>query len=252
MPEAGLTLRVLSYNIGSQRGDLAALAEVVRRLDPDVAMLQEAPRRLRWRARCADLARRFGLVYGAGGLPGAGNLVLTNFRVRVLESWGVHFPLTPGRHLRGAAFARCVVGGTSFVVAGSHLATDPEERPGQAAVLKRELGRAGGPVVLGCDLNEPPDGASWRMIADGLQDAARDGVGATATFPSGSPRLRLDAIFVDPQLAVRAYRVIDSDIARKASDHLPVLAELWLPVPDVGWTKPRLSPEDAHPGAQAD
>jgi len=252
VPEAGLTLRVLSYNIGSQRGDPAALAEVVRRLDPDVAVLQEAPRRLRWRTRCADLARRFGLVYAAGGLPGAGNLVLTNFRVRVLESWGVLFPLTPGRHLRGAAFARCAVGRASFVVAGSHLATDPEERPGQAAVLRREVARAGGPLVLGCDLNETPDGASWRMVADGLRDAAPDGDEASATFPSGSPRLRLDAIFVGPGIEVRAHRVVDSDLARKASDHLPVVAELLLTAPDAGWTKPRLSPEDAHPGAQAD
>jgi endonuclease/exonuclease/phosphatase family metal-dependent hydrolase len=252
VPEAGLALRVLSYNIGSQRGDVAALAEVVRQLDPDVAVVQEAPRRLRWRTRCADLARRFRLVYGAGGLPGAGNLVLTNHRVRVVESWCVQFPLTPGRHLRGAAFARCVVGGGSFVVAGSHLATDPEERPAQAAVLKRELDRAGGPLVLGCDLNEPPGGASWRMVGGGLLDAAPNGDRTTATFPAGLPRLRLDAIFVDPGISVRSYRVVDIDLARRASDHLPVLAELTLPVADVRWTRPPPSPEDAHPGAQAD
>lgn len=237
MADGGVALRVVSYNVGSLRGDVAALGELVRSLDPDVAVLQEAPRRLRWRTRCAELARRFGLVYAAGGQPGLGNLVVTNFRVRVLDTWCVQFPLTPGRHLRGAAFARCAVGPVRFVVAGSHLATDPAERPVQAAVLKRELGRAGAPLVFGGDLNETAEGASWRAVADGLLDAAQvSGDGAAPTFPSGEPRIRLDAIFTDPRFTVRSYRVVDTALARRASDHLPVVADLYLP--DAGQDHP--------------
>ena len=102
---------------------------VVRSLAPDVVVARDAPRRLRWRTRSADLARRFGLVYGAGGLPSLGNLVLVSLRVAVRDTWCVRFPLTPGRQMRGAVLALCSVGRTSFVVAGTHLSTDPANGP---------------------------------------------------------------------------------------------------------------------------
>lgn len=40
---AGVPLRVVSYNIHSQRDDAAALAAVVREAAPDVVIVQEAP-----------------------------------------------------------------------------------------------------------------------------------------------------------------------------------------------------------------
>ena len=39
---------VMSYNVGGLRGDLAAMAALVRSQRPDVVAVQEAPRRLRW------------------------------------------------------------------------------------------------------------------------------------------------------------------------------------------------------------
>ena len=57
-------LRVLSYNIHSSKDDLRALATVVREIAPDVMIIQEAPRRFRWRQKCADLAA---LVRPGGG-----------------------------------------------------------------------------------------------------------------------------------------------------------------------------------------
>ena len=154
-------LRLMSYNVGGLRGDLAAMAALVRSQKPDVVAVQEAPRRLRWRSRCADLARRFGLVYAAGGLPGLGNLLLVDLRVRVHDTWCLRYPLTPGRHLRGAALARCSVGGSTFVVAGTHLATDPAERPAQAAILAKALAEVDRPLILAADVNEEPGGAAW-------------------------------------------------------------------------------------------
>src|SRR5687767_15838413 len=124
-------LRVLSYNIHAQRDDQRALASVVRGIAPDVAILQEAPRRFRWRQKCADLASAFGMVVGGGGLPSLGNLVLTNLRVHARETWSIQYPLTPGRHMRGAVFVRCAVGRSTFVAAGSHLSIDAEERTRQ-------------------------------------------------------------------------------------------------------------------------
>jgi endonuclease/exonuclease/phosphatase family metal-dependent hydrolase len=220
-------LRVVSYNVHSLRDDRAALTAVVRGLAPDVVILQEAPRRLRWRARCAGLARDLGLVVAAGGLPALGNLLLTSLRVRVPDTWCLRLPLTPGRHLRGAAFASCSIGRTRFVVAGSHLSTVAASRPAEATVLKAALSEVDVPVVLGADLNENSAGPAWRTLADGLTDA---GAGAdTATFPCANPRNRIDALFVDPRIEVVRYEVVDTADARRASDHFPIFAELDVP-----------------------
>jgi len=221
-------LRVVSYNVHGLRDDRGALVEVVRDLDPDVLIVQEAPRRLRWRTRCAHLAHDLDLVYVTGGAPSLGNVIMTSLRVRAMDSWAIRYPLTPGRHLRGAAFARCVADGASFVVAGSHLSLDATERQGQAELLRKELDGVDVPVILGADLNETPTGPAWRLLAGGLVDPG--GADGAATFPAAGDRGRIDAILVDPRITVTGYRVADPPAARRASDHLPVVAELTLPV----------------------
>ena len=217
-------LRVVTYNVHGLRNDRAALVGLVRELEPDAVIVQEAPRRFRWRHKCAALADDFGMVVAAGGLPSLGNLLLVSLRLRVHGTWCLRYPLTPGRHLRGAAFADCSVRGARFTLSGSHLATDPVERPAQAARWKQELSRLDGPVIAAGDLNEGPGGGAWRTVADGLITAD-----SPATFPATLPRLRLDAIFVTPDVTVDKYDVVDTDRARRASDHLPVVADLLLP-----------------------
>lgn len=230
---AGVPLRVVSYNVHTQRDDTAALAAVVRAARPDVVIVQEGPRRFRWRQKCAALAESFGLVVGAGGLPALGNLILTNLRVRVLDTHCQRFPLTPGRHLRGAAFAECLVGGVRFVVAGSHLSTDPAERPAQAALFRQELATARWPVIAGADLNEGPDGPAWATVAEGLTDTAVAADRADRfTYSCANPRRRIDALFVDPRIGVVDYDVVDTPQTRLASDHFPILVDLLLPPPD--------------------
>jgi endonuclease/exonuclease/phosphatase family metal-dependent hydrolase len=218
-------VRVLSYNVHGLRDDRDALVAVVRAAEPDVAILQEAPRRLRWRTRSAILASDVGLVVAGGGLPALGNLILASLRVQVHEQWCLQFPLTPGRHMRGAAFVRCSVARVPFVVCGSHLSTDATERPGQATILKKRLADVDAPLIVGADLNERPGGSAWRLLAEGLVDAGASG---QPTFPAAGPRDRIDGIFVDPRCEILGYELIDSPEARRASDHLPLLVEVAL------------------------
>lgn len=231
-------LRVVSYNVEGLRGDRAALVEVVRELAPDVLVLQQAPRRLRWRTRNAQLAHAVDLVYATGGAPALGNVIMTNLRVRPYQTWELRFPLTPGRYLRGAAFARCTAAGAAFVLVGSHLATDPAERPGQAELLKKALADLDAPVIFCGDLNETPGGAAWRTLADGLVDTAGPEAPpglVNAAGPEGPPGPEApsgrgsEVIFVDPRITVTGYRVVDSVAARRASDHPPVVVDLALP-----------------------
>ncbi|MEU8818092.1 endonuclease/exonuclease/phosphatase family protein [Actinoplanes sp. NPDC048796] len=221
----GPALRVISYNVHGLKDDRGALVDLVRELAPDVLVVQEAPRRFRWRHRCAALADDLGMVVAAGGLPALGNLLLVNLRVRVLDTWVMRYPLTPGRHLRGAVFARGSVRGGTFTVAGSHLATDPAERPAQAALWKEALGAVDGPLIAAADLNEGPGGGAWRTVEDGLVTSADN----RPTFPATVPARRIDGLFVSPDIAIDKYEIVENDRARRASDHLPVVADLVLP-----------------------
>jgi len=222
---SGVPLRVMSYNVHGLKDDRAALTALVRDLAPDVLIVQEAPRRFRWRHKCAALADDVDMVVAAGGLPALGNLLLVSLRVKVHETWCLRYPLTPGRHLRGAAFARGSVRGGIFTISGSHLATDPAERPGQAAIWKDALARLEGPVIAGGDLNEGPGGGAWRTVGDGLVSS----VAGRPTFPATLPARLIDGLFVTPDIVIEKYEVVESDLARRASDHLPVLADLALP-----------------------
>jgi endonuclease/exonuclease/phosphatase family metal-dependent hydrolase len=244
----GRQLRVVSYNVHGLRDDRAALVRLLRELAPDVLVLQEAPRRLRWRQRCAALAHSLDLVVAVGGMPALGNLILTDLRVTVKQTWSVRFPLTPGRHLRGAAIARCLIAGAPLLVAGSHLSIDPVERPAQArrlAATLAELAEPAEPVVLGADVNDQPGSPTWAALTGAAQaepatgdptapagvGALVDTAGAAAGVPTfGGPTARrcIDAVFADPRLRVHAHRVVDTPLARRASDHLPVVADLEL------------------------
>ncbi|HEY9483749.1 MAG TPA: endonuclease/exonuclease/phosphatase family protein [Micromonosporaceae bacterium] len=230
-PSRTPSLRVLTYNVHGLRDDRHALASVVREAAPDIVIVQEAPRRFRWRTKCAALAHSWGMLYAAGGLPALGNLIVTTQRIRVHQTWCLRYPLTPGRHLRGAVFARCSITGSdghelSFVVAGTHLATDDAERPGQARAFADAVEAVGDPVIVGLDANETAGGPSWTMVADGRTDAAVACGDDRPTFPASRPPRRLDAMFVDPRWTVTAYEVIATDSAVAASDHLPVLVEV--------------------------
>lgn len=225
-------LRLLTYNVHGLRDDADALVRVIRAAAPDVVCVQEAPRRFRWRHKCAELARRCGLLVGSGGGTALGNLIMVNLRVRVHEAWSLRFPLTPGRHLRGAAFARCSVAGGRFLLAGSHLSTDPAERPTQAALLRAALSGATDPVLLAADLNDTAGSLAWRTLADGRHDAAEQaGAAKQPTFSVSSPRRRIDAVFADERCPVTRYEVLDTPDVRRASDHFPVLVEVAVPAP---------------------
>ncbi len=213
----------------SLRDDRGALAEVVRSLEPDIAIIQEAPRRWRWRTKCSLLAHSFGLYYAAGGQPSLGNVIMVGLRVRVDGTWHMRYPLTPGRHMRGAAFARCLVPGADpFVVAGTHLSTYDTERPVQAGLLLPALAACDGPVVLGVDVNETPGGPAWKMLASGLTDAGSEPTEPTEPAAPTFADRRIDALFVDPRLTVDRCFVADGPLASRASDHLPVVADLIL------------------------
>jgi endonuclease/exonuclease/phosphatase family metal-dependent hydrolase len=225
-------LRLLSYNVRSLRDDPAAVARVIRSAQPDVVCVQEAPRFLRWRSRCAALARSSGLVVVGGGRVCGANLLLSTLGVDVVATREVAFSKDRGLHQRGTALALLQVGGARVAVAGTHLDYPPDAgdaRLRHARELLEALDgfAAGVPTVIAGDVNDLPGSPTWQLFETRGTDAfAAAGAGDGFTYSALEPVRRIDGIFADARIGVRSAVVLDGDDVRRASDHRPVLAEL--------------------------
>lgn len=229
------TLRLLSYNVRSMRDDRAALARVIRSAEPDVVCVQEAPRFLRWRSLCAQLARTSGLVVVGGGRPAGANLIMSSLAVDVVTTVDMRFSKDPRLHQRGTAIAVLRLAGTEFAVAGTHL--DLAEVPRlrhvdelHAAITRHVPEEI--PTVVAGDVNDRPGSSAWQALAAQRTDAfAAAGIGSAFTSEARTPRQTIDGVFADPRITVRTARVLDEPDVELASDHRPLLAELELPGP---------------------
>ena len=206
---------MVSWNVRSLRDDARGVALALRRMEPDLVCVQEAPRLLLWRLSRARLARRAGLrVLGPG--RACGNLLLAGPRVRTVAAGVVRLPHHPGLHRRAAAWAQVEVGGRPLVLAATHLDLDAAARLDSVRRIRAAL--PSGPLVLGADVNDDPGTPAWEALAQGLADRGR-----APTFPAAAPRRRLDVLLVDPALEVVAHEV---EATGATSDHLAVRADL--------------------------
>lgn len=219
-------MRLLTYNVRSLRDDAAAVARVIRAARPDVVAIQEAPRFLRWRSKCAALARRSGLVIVTGGRPAAANLLLSTLAVDVEATRDVLFSKDPRLHQRGAALAVLRLGGTRLAVVGTHLDLVDEPRLRHVTELHAALNvfAPGVPAIVAGDVNAGPGSPAWRALAERRPDAEVPGDGFT--YSATQPQRRIDGVFADPALRVVRAEVLDSRDVRIGSDHRPVLVEL--------------------------
>jgi len=220
--------RVLTYNVRSLRDDPAAVAAVVRSVDPDVVCLQEAPRFWRWRSRCARLARECGLLYVTGGRTTGGVALLAHLRMEVDLAREAKLSKHPRLHQRGLAAVVVSRPGGRLLVASAHLGLDAAERTRHAAeVLSLLDGVGAGAAVVAGDLNEPAGRPAWAVLHDGgLRDLGPE---SGPTFPAAAPRKRIDAVLGSPGVEVLDYRVLDQPGVERASDHRPVLAVVQVP-----------------------
>lgn len=232
-------MRVVSFNIRSLRDDASAVAEIIKSLDVDVALIQEAPRFLRWRSKIAGLAADAGLFYVTGGRTAAAMAVLCSMGTNVVSAHQLKLPKTKGLHQRGVAAAVLTIAGpdgkTSKVgVASIHLGLRADERLEHAQLVVKLVPALAPdvPWIIAGDLNETDADPAWKVLADGLADAwvtAQTRLGEL-TYSAEHPQRRIDAIFCDRWFTVvRAGVPTELDaLIRVASDHRPVFAELSL------------------------
>jgi endonuclease/exonuclease/phosphatase family metal-dependent hydrolase len=227
-------IRVATYNIHAAVGtdgrrDLARIAAVIREIDPDVVGLQEVesrPSRSR-HDQAEQLAEQLGMSCAEGpilveGRGWYGNAILSRFPVEPLTR--LRFA-DQGGEPRGALEVRVhPTRGCSWRIANTHLDVRAHRRLRQARALARSLAEPGepGPWVLLGDFNE------WRPRARLL--ASLRGLGelpaAPASYPSRWPLFAIDRMVLRGCRSAGPLRCHRSDLARHASDHLPIVADL--------------------------
>jgi endonuclease/exonuclease/phosphatase family metal-dependent hydrolase len=240
-----MRLRLVTYNIHKCVGgvdlrcDPARVADTLALCRPDVVLLQEAAHVHRGRTdgQADRIADHLGLRH---------RLYVPNVRVRTGAVYGnailSRFPITdhanldltvPPKKARSALHARCRVrlpgatGGRTVHVYNLHLGLSGIERRLQ---LRRFLDSAAflrlhrrTPVVVAGDFNDVWGTLGRQILAPaGFRVLPR----SLRTFPAYAPLRALDSVYVRGDVRVISAHTARVGLARTASDHLPLVAEL--------------------------
>ncbi|MBU1394695.1 MAG: endonuclease/exonuclease/phosphatase family protein [Gammaproteobacteria bacterium] len=242
-------LRVMTYNVHGCVGmdgklDAERIARVIARARPDVVALQELDvgrERSQGMDQAQLIARYLEMEFHfhpAMHLEEEryGDAILTHLPQRLVKAGPL--PGLAGKPYlepRGALWVAVDLHGREVQIINTHLGLYPRERAAQVEAL---LGsdwlaheQCQGPVILCGDLNALPSSPVCRRLGSQLEDAqtAAKHHRPKATFSSRLPRMRIDHVFIRPGLEVTGIEVPDSELARVASDHLPLVAEIRIP-----------------------
>lgn len=238
--------RIMTYNVHSCIGmdgkiSPERIARVIAQSRPDVVALQEVDvgksrtggfDQAREIAQCLEMNFYFNPnvrieeeLYG--------DAILSHFPMQLVKS-GLLPGLRRKPHLeaRGALWVSLKVGKTIIQCINTHLGLSPSERLLQVkALLGSEwLGNPAcrHPVILCGDFNASPLSPACRKLMKIFMDA-QDGIAnqkPVKTFFSRYPLLRIDHVFVSQGIEVTDFSVPKNDLARVASDHLPLTVEV--------------------------
>ncbi len=235
------TITLLTYNVHSCIGtdrklDPARIAAVIAMARPDIVALQEVDV-FRSRTGGVDQAKAIAslLKMQAHFHPSMtvaeeryGDAIITALPTGTIKADALPSIGEP----RGAIALETQVAGHELLVINTHLGLRGRERIQQVNTLLGAgwLGERKSSAVLCGDFNAVPSSAAYRAATRTLGDAQRaNPAGYRPTFPSRFPILRLDHIFVTPDIEVSKTFVLDDPLARVASDHLPLVSVLSLP-----------------------
>lgn len=127
-------------------------------------------------------------------------------------------------------------------VINTHLSIFPQERLVQSQELVEKWIQPAhefGPVVLCGDFNALPEGKTHQTISKCMKDVEKyTSLKTKPTYFSPYPMARLDHIFITNELVPERVEVIDTRLAKVASDHRPLLATLNL--------KTRMNPDKVN------
>jgi endonuclease/exonuclease/phosphatase family metal-dependent hydrolase len=238
-----MRFHLVTYNIHKGIGGVdrryrpERIVETLRHCRPDIVLLQEVddgvPRSRRHRqidlfGDALELPHRAYQANVRLRTGSYGNAILSRYPLTDIE----HIELTiPLKKRRRALVARCHIASKdgrtrSLVVVNSHLGLAGFERNIQIRrILKSEqlshVHHQTAVIVAG-DMNDVWHGQGRRLfVPAGFLPAT----GAIRTFPAAMPLRALDRIYFRGRVRLHAAHASHTAVARRASDHLPLVAE---------------------------
>jgi endonuclease/exonuclease/phosphatase family metal-dependent hydrolase len=237
-------VRFLTYNVHSCRGLDGRLmperiAEVIAATNADVVCLQELDV---WRERTGRIhqaeviAKALNMHYEFFPAIRAeteeyGDAILSRHGMKVARKGGLPRPKT-SLEPRGAIWVEIEDQQRKWQVLNTHFGLGRFERRVQARVLadewlKEALLRP--PVVFCGDLNSRSGSRVHQLLGSGLQEAQIAVHGfQRRTFSTWVRWVCLDYIYASRDLMVTEAQVVDTPLARVASDHFPLMARVEL------------------------
>jgi endonuclease/exonuclease/phosphatase family metal-dependent hydrolase len=222
----------MTYNIRNGRGsdqrvDLARIADVISGYSPDVVALQEVDvgrARSGGADQAAELATRLGMTARFVGCVEHG---CERYGIATLSRWPIEetrtvmLPHGPDSEPRAALllWLRWPESDRRVEMVNTHLSTNRRERTEQVEVLAGAIGT--GDVVVAGDLNCSASSGAYRPLCLTLRAAAK-----ARTWPARLPLFQLDHLLYRGALRLLSSGVWTRGPARRASDHLPVVAEI--------------------------
>lgn len=237
-----MNFRLLTYNIHKCIGGIDRryapdrVADTIAHYNADIVLLQEVDdgvprsrkhRQVDWLGNALSFGHRYfqanvGLTTGKYG-----NAILSRYPLETPQRVDLTIPWKKRRgalvtrvHFRGSGGAR------SLVLANVHLGLAGLERVAQLRRLigHPKLARAqhATPLIVAGDFNDV-----WATLGEkvlrpaGFQSAAGD----VKTFPAAFPLRSLDRVFYRGDLRLKSCFVGRTDLAKHASDHLPLIAD---------------------------
>jgi endonuclease/exonuclease/phosphatase family metal-dependent hydrolase len=234
-------LKILTYNVHScigtdRRLDPGRIADTIARCGADIIALQELDVG-RKRTGGIDQAHTIaGLLKMEAHFHPAlhveeekyGDAILTALPTRLMRAG----PLPSVGETRGAIWLQVGWDGREVNVLNTHLGLRNIDRVRQVTTLLGDdwIGHSAfhtEPFIVCGDLNAIPSSPAYRLLASRFADTQRLTAGKPRpTFPSRFPLLRLDHIFVSPHFDAVSTAVLNDPLSRRASDHLPLMANL--------------------------
>lgn len=238
-------MRLVTYNVHRCVGvdkqlDVERIAGVIAELDPDIVCLQELDvgrARTGGVDQAKTIAKRLSMAvrfHPAMRIEAEeyGDAILTRHPETLMHVGALPTVRgVPGLEPRGALWVRINIDGVDINVLTTHLGLVPREQRLQAAALvgKEWLGHPDckGPTMLAGDFNATSITRPYQTLARNHADCQRQlGLKQTLkTFPSGFPAIRIDHVFVSPEIRVTGVRAPFSPLSRMASDHLPLVVD---------------------------
>ena len=226
------SVRVASYNVhrwagfnGRGKPDFDLAGEVIATIDADVIALQEVLRPGGQEDLLEALAEQLGLhlVFAANRIHKRGelgNAILSRFPMSSVSVLDLFSSRIERRCALAAGFD---TGSGIFGVVSTHLSLVDRTRHRQVEMLLDHPQLNVGPAVLLGDMNAWRDCKASKSLESRLH--RHNNVDWPATFPSSRPILALDRIYASGA-RVASLRAHDTPAARRASDHLPVVARI--------------------------